>query len=309
MPTLDDTKLRNEQLLDWLTTPGLEKRGYDAVDDYTRTKMREDGFWGKIIEMQPITNAQLDREVAHDEPVKIIDKEPDCPPAASIPFLQTPQNWYIHTSKYLVEFCRVTTNRFQADVATLRTYHIDLRQVFADNSIKEALKEIDRSAIAGVTNALVASGALLQTSGIAQWLPIPGGITRESTQDALSIQPKTPFSLEVDTVLQNHITVRAFLKWGRDEIGGDYAQDLLVDGFKKTDYLNVRHIVTIKRDLVPDNAWYMFAHPKFMGKFFELEPMTMYMERKRWMLMWDCYTEIGSTLGHTAGVSRADFIG
>jgi hypothetical protein len=40
-----DTALLNETLFEYLATPGQEKRAVDAINDFTRTKMREDGFF------------------------------------------------------------------------------------------------------------------------------------------------------------------------------------------------------------------------------------------------------------------------
>ena len=37
--------------------------------------------------------------------------------------------------------------------------------------------------------------------------------------------------LETSTVLINNITVKDFMKWGRDEVGGDLAQEILQNGF------------------------------------------------------------------------------
>jgi hypothetical protein len=86
MATKSETQLLNETLFEQLSTPGMEKQAIDAVNDFTRIKMREDGFYRRIMPPLTISNDELDRQVDTDKPVKVIDKEPDNPPAQSIPF-------------------------------------------------------------------------------------------------------------------------------------------------------------------------------------------------------------------------------
>jgi len=136
---------------------------------------------------------------------------------------------------------------------------------------------------------------------------IVGGITRETVVDALKIMPQTPSHFEVETCLVNNITIKELMKWGRDEMGGDFSQDIIRNGWSETNLLNCRWIVTIKTDLVRNNEMYMFASPKFIGKNYELEPTTMYIRREAFMLEYFAYQTSGGSLGHTNGLAKAVF--
>jgi hypothetical protein len=46
----------------------MQKQAIDAVNDFTRTKMREDGFYRRIMPPLTITNDELDRQVDTDQP-------------------------------------------------------------------------------------------------------------------------------------------------------------------------------------------------------------------------------------------------
>ena len=120
--TQEESKLLNETLFEKLSSGDrvLEKQAVDAVNDFTRTKMREDGFFRRIMPPLPISNDELDRQVETDKPVKIVDKEPDSPAAISIPFATLPQNLYIRGDRYAVTFDRIVTPRFTKDVDELR---------------------------------------------------------------------------------------------------------------------------------------------------------------------------------------------
>lgn len=304
---MNETQLLNEALFEAFATPGMEKKAADSVNEFTRTRMREDGFFRKILPFQTITDDQLDRRLDTDKPYKIVDKEPDSPAAMSIGFGTLPLNMYIRGSRYPVSFDRVTTNRYVKDVDELRTYHMDIRQVLSDNSIKDMLAEEDGKFLVAVDACLIGPDVTVPQSGVSQWRTLHGGITRETLQDAFKIMPQTPSHLEVNTVLINNVTIREILKFGREEVGGDKAQDLLVNGWSDTEFMRAKWIVTIKRDLVADDSMYMFAHEKFVGKAFELCPTTMYVKREAFMIEFFSYETIGGSLGHTGGLARADF--
>ena len=305
--TKSETQMLNDVIFEQLNDRGMEKNAIDAINDFTRIRVREDGFQRRILPPLQISNDELDRQVWTDKPVKIIDKEPNSPAAISVPYGTLPTNFYIRGPRYQVTFDRLVTPRFTKDVEELRTYVMDIRQILSDNAIKDMLAEEDSKFISAVNTALIAADTVTPTSGVVQWKTIGGGITRESMQDAFKVMPSTPFHLETHTVLINNVTIRELLKWGRDEVGGDKSQDLLWDGWSTAEFMRARWIITIKRDLVPDNTIFMFSDPKFIGKFFLLEDTTMYIKREAWMLEFFAYETIGASIGHTGGLARVDF--
>jgi hypothetical protein len=305
--TKSETQMLNETLFEQLNDRGMEKSAVDAINDFTRVRVREDGFARRIMPPLQISNDELDRQVWTDKPVKIIDKEPNSPAAVSVPYGALPTNFYIRGPRYQVTFDRLVTPRFTKDVEELRTWVMDIRQVLSDNAIKDMLAEEDSKFIAAVNTALIGQDLPTPTSGSIQWKTIPGGISRESVQDAFKVMPSTPFHLEASTVLVNNVTIREFLKWGRDEVGGDRSQDLLVNGWSEAEFMRAKWIITIKRDIIPDNTIFMFSDPKFIGKSFLLEDTTMYIKREAWMLEFFAYETIGSSFGHTGGLCRIDF--
>jgi hypothetical protein len=307
--TQEESKLLNEALFEKLASRNatLEKQAVDAVNDFTRTKMREDGFYRRIMPPIPISNDELDRQVDTDKPVKIVDKEPDSPAAISIPFATLPVNLYIRGPRYRVMFDRITTPKFTKDVDELRTWIMDIRQVLSDNAIKDMLAEEDGKFLRAVNTALVGAGLTVPTSGTVQHEVISGGISRDTLWDSLKIMPNTPSNLEVHCVLLNNITIKEVCKFARNEMGGDLAQDIMRDGWTLKEFMGVKWIITIKKGLVPTNTMYHFADPKFIGKSYVLEDTTMYIRREAYMLEFFAYETMGGSIGHTSGLTRADF--
>lgn len=290
------------------SNPAIVKNAEDAVNAFIRVKMREDGFWRKILPPIPISNDDLDRQVDTDKPVIVLDKEPNSPAAASVPYATQPFARYIRAPRFRVMFDRIVTPRFMKDVGELRTYDMDIRQILSDNAVKDMLAEEDGKAIATVNTLLGTVDTAVAETGSIQYKTITGGVSRDSVNDALKILPDTPAHLETATILVNNLTIKDVQKWGYDEIGGELSEEILRQGFSERNLLNARWIVTIKTRLVTTNQMYFFAEPKFLGKFFVLEDTTMHIKREAFMLEFYAYESVGSAIANVAGIARARFV-
>jgi len=314
----EESKLLNEALFEKISSEDslMRKEAVDAVNDFTRLKMREDGFFRRIMPPLPISNDELDRQVDTDKPVKIVDKEPDSPAAISIPFATLPTNVYIRGNRYRVNFDRIVTPRFTKDVDELRTYHMDIRQVLSDNAIKDMLQEEDSKFIGAVDTAVGAAGQDLiasaghptSTDTHAHHQNVGAAIAdRGNLWNALKIMPGSPFHLETHTVLVNNLLIKEISKLERGAMGGDLSEDIMKNGWSEQNFMGVRWIITIKTDLVGDAEMYMFSDPKFIGKHYQLEDTTMHIKREAYMLEFFAYETAGATLGHVGGLAKATF--
>jgi hypothetical protein len=297
----------NAVFLEGISSGGMTKKAEDLVNGYTRIVIREDGFFRKILPMVPIADDELTQVLDDDNPSKIVEREPGSRAAISIAFGGLPENVVIHGSKYRIAFNRIMTPRMTKDVAQLRTYIQDIRQIISNNAIKDIATEEDSKFISVTNTALVGADTVMPWSNIAQWRTISGGIDRDSIQEADTTLKRTFAHLSPQTALCNNVTIHQFMKFDRNEMGGDFSEDVLRKGWTETEFMNKKWIVTIKRDLVPDDSIYYFADPKFMGKSFEYEPPTMYVKKEAYHLEFFCYESIGAGYGHTAGFARVDF--
>ena len=315
MPTPAQIRELNEALFTQLDDPSMQKQAVDAVNDFTRTRMREDGFFQRIMPAVTIQNDDLDKQVDTDKPVKVIEKEPDSTAAVSLPFASLPINFYIRGPRYRVMFDRILSPRAVKDVDELRTYTMDIRQVLSDNMIKDMLAEEDAKFIRAFNAVLLGADQVVPLSGVAQWQTINGPISRETVVESKKIMPRTPSHFEAATALTNNITIKEMEKWGRDEMGGDFSEQIVKNGWAETRFLNLDWIITIKRcsatnpvdGLIPDDSVFYFGDPKTIGKSFELEPATMYVRREAFMLEWFCYKTAGASFGHTNALARVDY--
>lgn len=306
--TQEESKLLNATIFEKLSSrdPVLEKQAEDVINAFTRIRVREDGIHRRIIPPVPITNDELDRHWETDQPIKIVDREPNSPAAISMGFANHPPTLYIHADRYVVTFGRITTSRFTKDVDELRTWYMDIRQVISDNAIKDMLAEEDTNLLRTINTVLIGPGVVVPTSGTVQYEQISGGISRNAYADALKIMPNTPSSLEVKTVLMNQITVKDLMKFNFNEMGGDLSQEIVKNGWALTEFLGAQVCVTIKKGLVPTNTFYHFADPKTIGKHFSLEDITMHIKRETFMIEFSAYETYGAAIGWTSGLTRSD---
>lgn len=306
----EEVKILNETLFEKLASHDSDqvKQAEDAVNDYTRTQMREDGIFRRIMPPVPVDNSDLTRSVGSDKPAIVVDLEPDSPAAISVGFATLPQNLYVEANRYEVLFDRIITPKFTKDVSELRTWNMDIRQIISDNAIKDMLAEEDSKFLRAVDSAVAGPNAVVATSGVVQYQVLDGGISRDSLWDSFKILPNTPSSLEAHTILCNHITILDVAKFGRDEMGGDMSGDIMRNGWSYKEFMGKKWVITIKKGLVPTNTMYHFADPKFIGKSFSLEDATMFVERKAFQIEFFAYSEQGATIGNTSSVARVDFV-
>lgn len=288
----------------------MQKEAAQDAHDFTRKRVREEGVFRKIITPVGVEDSDLDRQANTDKNMIVIDMESDSPGAISVPYggaLSATR--YIWGDRYAVQFDRIVGPRFYKDVSTLRNYRHDIRKVLSDNAVRDILAEEDGKAIRAVNTCLVSQGGTVPETGTVQWTTIAGGISRINWVEGLKVMGSTPMSLEPQTVVMNHMTVKDLGKWGYGEMGGDMAGEISAKGFTSTTFWGKTLIVSIKRRLFPDGSVFYFADEEFLGKFFVLEDVTLGIDRKHFMIEFFPYEEIGITIGNVAGLARVDFTG
>ena len=308
--TREQWSAANQALAEKLASddPALFKQAKDGITDFTRKRMREDGFFRRILPMQTVTASDLDRAQDHAFPQIIVDMEPDSPAAISVGYASLPDSLYIEGDRYAVKFGRIMSTKWTKDVVELMSWIMDIRQVLSDNSIRDMLAEEDNNWLRVCNEAVVGPDEIVPTSGVVQHAVLNGGITKENWAASLEVLPGTPASLEPQLILINNITIKKFLAWSRNEWGGDIADEIARKGQAVLkDPFGIEFRITIKKGLVPTNTVYHFADPKFTGKSFELEATTMYVRREAFFIEFYAYECIGSSLANTSSVARIDF--
>jgi hypothetical protein len=319
-----------------------------AATGFTRIQVREDSFTYQILPPEKATDDILNISLDNDMPSVIWEIEPDSPGAKWVPLQSIPEGEYIQGRRYLIPMARIVTPKFTKDIDELRTYRMDLRKVLTDNAIKDGLAEIDGKWIetcdgividvmwlntdTGATTATVydpdtdtytvanpygALGVAVQTlTGKVQYRRFSAGLDRSDIAEAKKMMPsgslfpgfQDKFRLRNYLMLMNDVTAQDFLKYRREDAGGDLSQDLFENGLTLEKIMGMKTIYTIKGGIVPDGVVYFFAAPEFLGKFFYLTDWTMYMKKEAYFIECFAYWLGGFAIGNVAAVCRADFV-
>jgi hypothetical protein len=337
-------KLINDKFMEKIASGNLDKAA-EVATDFTRLTLREEGILRKILPPQTITTAELDKQIDTDEPVKIVDKEVVQPLSMSVGFATLPKNVIMKGDRYRVDFARIVSPSYFQDVRRLEQYDYDIRNVFKENAVKDHMTAEDVpffnlvNTIVQPASAPTGGTWAVPTGGGATWAsPVTGknqyydftktygnpngsssGLTVSNMVDALKILSKgftpgggtlganqTPIRLNTDIVLMNVNTGREYLKIAHSQIG-DQAEEFFKDGLTLTTILGQKHLFTIKDDIIPDGLAYFFAAPQFLGKFYELEQPTMFVDRRAFMIEFFLYSSLGCSVGNPFGVAAAKF--
>ena len=125
------------------------------LKDYLVTYAQEDGILRKLFGgPTKVSEADLDRQFDYWGPCIVRQMLPECNFAVSVPVGNVPINTYFNMPQYRILFDRIQGRRFKADVARLRMYRGDIKQVFNDLMLKQVLYEEDRKWLAIVDTVL-----------------------------------------------------------------------------------------------------------------------------------------------------------
>ena len=307
---IDSPEVLSRQLLSAIQEAGEGhlKNASEASSQMIRRRIRENGFSRLILPYKNIGDADLNYLPDTELPVIVEEMEPDSPGAKSITFNDTADTQFYRADKFVVYFNKITTPEFTKNIDELRTYKQDLRGVITDNALKDIQTEEDSRFIKTVDRIIGAITGVGE-SGVQQNFEINGDITRDTYTETLT--KLTRRDLNNGVFLMNRETAVKFLKWDRSEIGGDLAERMFNDGLgalEEAKIMGVRHIFTIKRDLVPDDVVYQFAEPGFLGRAYQLQEVTMYVEKRKDILRFCALEKIGVTIANVSAVNRTKFL-
>lgn len=297
---------------------GQNKEASVSAQAFTRNRLREESFAEKIITPIDISNDELDKAENPELLVKWNDREPDQAPAVTVPLGIVPDMYQFKGDRYPSYFTRLMSPMFSKDIDKLRSYDYDIRQILLENSTKDLATEIDTRFLEKVNAVIgdVNTNNDLNGYGLPQNVTISGGITRENVAEAFKViqRLKVPFGpTQPDggeskgVMLMNNVTAMEFVKMSRSEVGGDLAQQMWVNGLPSEKLLGVKPIYTLKRDLVPDNVIYLFSSEEFFGKYYRLQPLTVFMETKAFFIQFFQYMNISMSIGNVRGAVRVEF--
>lgn len=306
-----EVRAKNDEIINGLVSPDsmLRKTAAGNVNDYLRLRVREDGFARKVMGGAiQVTKANLDRQLSSAKPVIIRDVETNSSGAVSMPFGHGPAVNYIRGPRYPIIFNRIETEKYRADANELLTYDMDIRQMLHDFMLKDIMQEEDSNMMA-VVNSIVGTRNVYNTDLAACRYVTAGPMSRAAIVHAKKGLRACNRNLNASLNLINHLTALDIEAFERNEVGGDLAQEIFINGGTERKVLGIDWAVTIKKDLVPTGSMFSFTERKFLGEFMVLDDVTMNTKTEAYWLEFFAYECVGGTIMNTAAVTRVDFTG
>ena len=288
---------------------GQVKKASAGATGYIRDHLRESAVFPNIIPPVNVSYSDLDRIPGEELGVMIDEYEPSSPASRSVPFGGAADSVQFRGITFVTYFGKEVTPEFTKLIDELAMYTMDLRQVVTDNALKDLDNRQDTIFFASI-DAMVGSHTGTGDSGEQQAFQVNGQLSRQSYKDALNnlIRLDVPNGVWVAAVE----FVNEWIGMGRDQWGGDMAQEVFLKGISgamsKLTLVGVPHIATIKRDAVPHGTVYQFSTPQFMGKHYILQGLQMYVERKDDLVRWYAHRKYGARIANVKSATKQTWV-
>jgi len=310
----DDQELSPETLdQDFLNAlqnamPGEMCKNASAVGGgVIRRKIRESGIQRKVQPFKDIKPEDLTYNGNESQYIRE-EMEPEQEAAVCLNYNDSADTAFYRGDFFDTNFYRISSRKFTKNVFQLSTYKNNLREIVMGNMLKDMHTAEDVQYFKGLDQ-IVGSPTGVGASGTQQNFEILGRISRANYAE--NLRHLLDRDLNNSVFVTNRVTPLQFLQWNRNDIGGDKAQDLLIEGLEAlTEYkfFNIPHIATIKKTLVPDNVIYKFAEPEYLGRAYRLQDIKTYIKREEHTITMHADEFIGVSIPNVNAVMKSKHI-
>lgn len=277
---------------------GREKQAAEEGNAFIREFVRQEAAVREILPPQGLTDAEIDRMVNTDDPMKIVEKEPKSY-ATFVEFNGTPEAYWFDGPRYAVYFGKITSPDFVKNKFQLMTYRTDIRKIIADNLVKdcadqEDLKFKDKVDQIIALNPQQSTGATAFTSA-----------AFKNGMKAL-VKRRRPLG---KMLLTKALFLEA-LDLPATAVGNDIATGHYREGIEGEERLwGIPVVSTIKSHIYSDSRAYLFAPHDFLGNFFLLQDATLFIKQEAEMITFRVYSAPGLGIGNRLSLQAVDFSG
>lgn len=311
--TAEMDKLASQKFIGMVTSrdPEQLKFAEDVGSDLIRERLREKSFAKTMFTWTTTQNSDLVPQLETEENMRYFDYEVDSPASIMVGLYANPNNYTFAGRRGAMKFYRNMSPRMFKDVNEMRTYSYDIRRIIADNIVRDMSIQIDAALLSAVHTAIGgAPNTVPNWSDGPQWTETSGTYGRETVprmkEQMIRIQGDRGIPLK--SLLCNQLTALQPAKFGRDESGGDLAQDLIKDGVSYDKWGGMDWTVTIKRKMVYDGTIYGFCDEKYFVRCSMLQETTMHIDSKFDMIEFIAMDNSGMLIANTRCCQRHDLM-
>lgn len=280
-----------------------------AGTTYFRTRIRENAVYRKMLPPVAVTADDFDMTEDSDLPSMIVELDIESQGATQVPFETATTGATFNSRKARCEFGRIMTPKYQIDKIRLTGTKLPILDMLYDSLLKDIMDVEDESWT--LQNKGIVGTADNQTEQIAEFglrRCIKQMFDRNGVAEINKGLLRTKGKLKPSKGLMNELLYADMVKWNRDEVGGDMAQDMLFDGARFTKLNNLDVLVTSKDTVCGEFEFWVFTDPEFYGKFYTYEDVNMITDEKDniWLTFF-AHETLGGIIANRAGVALIDF--
>jgi len=286
----------------------LRKEAQDTLGTYTYRRVREGSVFRKVLTPIEEPDSRYNVKTGDSRPTVTYEMEQDVMMGMAVPYDSQSIEQVFMVDRYEVSGQRVMTPRVVFDAMQLKTVHYDVKTVFANNMMRDALA-IEDTAFVTTVNAMLGGSAntTIPSTGLVHWNQWSGGITRDSLVEGGLQTLNFPYNIKSLTAVASSYTVGQVAKFDRNEAGGDIAEDLLENGaWMKAKLNGETYYGSIKNWLIPNFRVYHFGPSDMLGRTVMFDSAKMYIEEKRWIYSMEMSWVIGTTLVNNQAMAIVD---
>lgn len=277
-----------------------------SINDFFRTEIRENGVRRQIVPLTQLSDEELGYAEDTDFPVYYSEVVGKSAGAKKVSFETGPHNDVIHGRKVRFEFNRIMTPKYSIDKIRLKGYKMPILDVLYDLMLKDIMDCEDRVTI-GADDTVLGTMGQPNDTGKKRFINA-GPMSREALVKVKKAMFKAPGHLQPSKFLMNYGTYCDLGIFKRDEIGGDLAQDMFINGVKVETIMGVDAIITTKDEFVANNKVYIYAEPAYYGGFYAINDVSMVSDEQDdiWMSFF-AHETVSFGIVNIAGVAACEF--
>ena len=286
----------NEEFLELIDDPKLEKEASVVGSRYVRMKLREEGVMRRYFEdIERVTTEdnryQIDPDNS-DSGYMLLDREPDSY-ALRLTSRGEPTGEYIQGDKWIVPFQKYASPEWEKNEQELRNIRIPITDIIRQNVVLDMQEEEDLD----FKNKLNAAIEISENEYV-------------TTNDAFYKDDLTKLFNMIDhnrlkshTIIMARPTLNDIYGWDYSEVGG-LVTDAVENGVDDSRIGGKRLITTSNTDVIKPGEIYVLTAPEFLGESFDLHDPKFWMKKDKDMISMSSWYYNGFNIGNYKSVGR-----
>jgi hypothetical protein len=304
----DKIASRNFVKLATSTSSEDREKAAEIGNEIIKERIREKAIPMSMFTWTTTTNDDLVPQLETEENMRYYDYEVDSPASLSVGLYSNPHNYTFAGRRGAMKFEQVMTPRMVKDTNEMRTYGFDIRKLFADNIVRDMSIAFNMNWLKANQLCVGAADTTPAWANAPQYVSVASSLGRETIPNmkAQMLRVQGDRGFEVKQLLTNTITAIEPAKFGREESGGDLAQNMLQDGVVDEKMGGMRWYITLNTLMVPTGTIWGFTDEKHYIRCSHLQETTMYIESKRNMIEFTALCNLGMLIVNQRNVIRHD---